>query len=1021
MSSRTKLLVLLTAVGLLAGIAAEAQTNATLSGTVTTDGAAIPGVSITIASPNLQGSRTAVSNEAGDYYFGALPPGRYTVTFELDGMATVTKTVDIGVAQSGKADAAMKVAAVAESITVTAAAPSVLETPQVATNVPATLVEDLPLGRQILDGALLAPGVNNNTAGNTPRGAPSQLQISGSPGYDNLVMVNGVVITESVRSQALDLYVEDAIQETTVLTGGVSAEYGRFTGGVVNSITKSGGNQFSGSFRDSQTNPHWTDKTDFPGEPEPRNEVSDVYEATLGGFVVRDRLWFFLAGRQAEVTNPTAFTRVVPGDATRTIFGADPTNENEKYEVKLTGQITPKHSLVGTYYDETSDSTNQRFTATSYDLEQFTNRSDPKELITAFYNGIFSTNFLVEGRYSEMEYGIGHGSGSPYRDFILGTIVRNRSDSNARWNSATFCGVCDKEFRSNDGWVAKGNYYLSTAGTGSHNLVGGIESFSEHRYANNYQSGSDFRLFVNSAQRVNGSSTIYPTILPGPGGSATYLIWTPIFDGANESDLQTDSLFVNDKWDLNDQWSFNIGFRYDKNDGVDGNGNTTSDDSYVSPRITAIYDLKGDGRYRFSASYNEYVSRVVDGPATSGSSAGSPAYIYYAYQGPAINPAGTPASELVDTHTALQMVYDWFQANGGIPTPDNPNLARLRANSGHSVPGYDVLISESLASPHVTEYVLGFGSQIGTNAYVKVDGIMRDWKDFYASRVDQSTPTLTDPLGIQHDVAIIENTNDAVREYRGIQLQSGWRPGRFNIGMNYTYATLEGNDTQEDPNLGTQGNFPGSIYYAEFLNYDRRRPEGYLLGDQRHRVRAWVGYDVPIPSTFGAVNVSLLHSYDSGQPYSAFANILVQGAGTGAPTIDKYVASPDLGTYYFSDRGEYRLPNINRTDASINYSFPKIWNVELFAQAELLNVLYNQEVVAVNTSVSASGTSSNFAAFNPFTTDHGSLIECPQGTAAAACRAMGAHWQKGASFGQPTGPASYQLPRSYRFSFGARF
>jgi len=1015
MMSRFKVIVLATALCLLVGLGAYAQTTATLSGTVTTDGTGLPGVSVTIASPNLQGTRTTVSGDNGAFYFGALPPGKYTVKFELEGMSTVSKTVDVGVSQSGKADASMKVAAMAEAITVTAAAPSVLETSQVATNVSSDLVDELPIGRTVLDGALLAPGVNGNTA------AANQLSISGSPGYDNLVMVNGVVITENVRSQALQLYVEDAIQETTVLTGGVSAEYGRFTGGVVNSITKSGGNQFTGSFRDSQTNPHWTDKTDWAGETEPRNTTSDVYEATLGGFILRDRLWFFAAGRNAEVTNPTLFTRVVPGDATRTIFGADPTSKNDKYEIKLTGQITPQHSLVASYYDETAEATNNRFTATSYDLEQFSDRSDPKDLTTAFYNGILSTNFLVEARYSEMNYGIGWGNGAKYRDFVRGTIVRNRADSNARWNSATFCGVCDKETRSNDGWTAKGNYYLATTGTGSHNLVGGVESFSEHRYANNYQSGSDFRLFVNSAQRVNGSYEIYPTLTPGPGGSATFLVWTPIFTGANESDLQTDSLFVNDKWDLNDHWSFNVGFRYDANNGKDGNGNQTSDDSAVSPRFTAIYDLQGDGRYRFSASYNKYVSRVVDGPATAAQSAGTPAYIYYAYQGPAINPAGTPANQLVGTQAALQLVQDWFNANGGLPTPENPNLAQLRANSGHSVPGYDSLIDSTLTSPNVDEYVVGFGTQIGNNAYVKIDGIMRDWKDFYGFRVDQSTPVLTDPLGIKHDVSIVENTNDIKREYRGIQFQSGWRPGRFNVGLNYTYSTLKGNDEQESAVSGTVGNRPGSIYYAEFLNYDRRLQEGYLNGDQRHRVRGWVGYDIPMPSAFGALNVSLLHSYDSGQSYSAVGTILVQGAGTGAPTVSKYVASPSTGQYYFSDRGEYRYSSVNRTDGALNYSFPRIWNVEFFAQAELLNLLYNQEVIAVNTSVNAAGTSSNFAAFNPFTTNVADLKECPQGTSGAACKAMGANWQKGASFGQATGPGSYQLPRTYRFSFGVRF
>ncbi|MGK2856933.1 MAG: hypothetical protein ACSLFQ_06985, partial [Thermoanaerobaculia bacterium] len=424
---------------------------------------------------------------------------------------------------------------------------------------------------------------------------------------------------------------------------------------------------------------------------------------------------------------------------------------------------------------------------------------------------------------------------------------------------------------------------------------------------------------------------------------------------------------------------------------------------------------------RLSASYNEYVSRVVDGPATGAQSAGSPAYIYYAYQGPAINPAGTPANQLLDTRQALAVVQSWFEANGGLPSDANPNLALLHpARRGHSVPGFDSLIANTLSSPTVTEYVLGFSTQIGNNAYVKVDGIMRDWNDFYAFRVDQSTPVLTDPLGIQHDVSIVQNTNDIVREYRGIQLQSAWRPNRFNIGFNYTYSTLEGNDEQESAVSGTVGNTPGSIYYSEYLNYDRRLLEGNLAQDQPHRIRAWVGYDIPMPSAFGALNVSLLQSFDSGQNYSAIGRIDTVSYD-GAPDITKYVAAPEDGQYFFSDRGEFELEDVTRTDLSLNYSFPRIWKAEFFVQGELLNAFYEQEVVAVNTTVNSSGNSATFTPFNPFTTPVDQLIECPQGAAAATCRTMGAHWQKGAAFGNPTGPASYQLARSYRFSFGVRF
>ncbi|HWW61463.1 MAG TPA: carboxypeptidase regulatory-like domain-containing protein, partial [Thermoanaerobaculia bacterium] len=281
-------ITVLVAVALIA-VSAFAQTTANLTGTVTSDGNGLPGVTVTISSPALQGTRTAVTGDGGAYSFSALPPGDYTVVFELSGMDKLTKTTRLQLSQTSRVDAALKVAGVAEAITVTATSPSVLETPQVATNMTLSEVERLPVPRNQLATALLAPGVNANTL------SANQLQISGSPGYDNLVLVNGVVVTENVRSQIRPLYIEDAIQETTVLTGSISAEYGRFTGGVVNTITKSGGNEFSGSLRDSLSNPVWASQT--PSKEARAKKLNNTYEGTLGGYVMKDRLWFFGAGR----------------------------------------------------------------------------------------------------------------------------------------------------------------------------------------------------------------------------------------------------------------------------------------------------------------------------------------------------------------------------------------------------------------------------------------------------------------------------------------------------------------------------------------------------------------------------------------------------------------------------------------------------------------------------------------------------------------------------------------------------
>src|SRR5205814_453572 len=206
----------------------------------------------------------------------------------------------VGIAQNARADVAMKVGSVSESITVTAAAPSVVERPQVQTNFQHDMIEALPVPRTIVAITGLAPGVVTGVNG---------ASISGAQSFDNLYTVDGAVIQENLRGQPHNLFIEDAIQETTVHTGGaISAEFGNFTGGVVTAISKSGGNDLMASGRDSLTNAAWVAPSPKPYAtvsgvatqvtPAPRiSLVRNQYEGTLGGRIVRDRLWFFTAGR----------------------------------------------------------------------------------------------------------------------------------------------------------------------------------------------------------------------------------------------------------------------------------------------------------------------------------------------------------------------------------------------------------------------------------------------------------------------------------------------------------------------------------------------------------------------------------------------------------------------------------------------------------------------------------------------------------------------------------------------------
>src|SRR5438876_4375 len=333
-----KYILFLAALGLFLGtnlLWAQGNTSS-LTGTVTSAGKPLPGATVTVASPALQGTRKTYSGSNGTYNFSSLPPGDYTVTFELQGLATVTQKTRLLLAETTRADADLSVSGVKEEVKVKgqAVAAAVFETTQIGANFTSEEIAKLPVARTIRGTILLAPGVS-------PNGVNNQITISGAPSYDNLFLVDGVVVGENLRGQPHNLFIEDAIQETTVLSGSISAEYGRFTGGVVSTLTKSGSNEFHGSFRDSFSNPKWTAKTPFATEADHLNKTDSVYEGTLGGRVLPDHVWFFLGGRYAK-TDSQQFTSFTNIPYTNSF-------DERRYEGKLTLNLTSSQSLYASY------------------------------------------------------------------------------------------------------------------------------------------------------------------------------------------------------------------------------------------------------------------------------------------------------------------------------------------------------------------------------------------------------------------------------------------------------------------------------------------------------------------------------------------------------------------------------------------------------------------------------------------------------------------------------------------------
>ena len=234
-----------------------AQTpTGTLQGTIKDPtGAVVPDAKITITNVDTGESRTLNTDATGRYLQPFLLPGNYRITVEKPGFQTLRQeNVRLDVAQNRSVDLTLAVGAVTQEIRVEAAPPVVdVNTSSIGQVVDSKRIMDLPLlGRNVIALANLTPGVNPTGGGATPgmgggRNATSEIQIDGAT---NIAPENNVGINTRVYDPQVD-----AVQEFSVQVNSLQAEYGRFSGGVINVVTKSGTNEFHGTAFEFLRNP----------------------------------------------------------------------------------------------------------------------------------------------------------------------------------------------------------------------------------------------------------------------------------------------------------------------------------------------------------------------------------------------------------------------------------------------------------------------------------------------------------------------------------------------------------------------------------------------------------------------------------------------------------------------------------------------------------------------------------------------------------------------------------------------
>lgn len=324
---RLPLLLLLTL--LVPTLAGAQATTGSISGSTTDESRAVlPGVAIEVSNPETGATRTLVTDAEGRFRVLNLPPGLYRLTAELAGFAKVVRAdISVAIGADVTQNIQMKVGGVSESVTVSGENTTLdLSTAVVGGVVTTKQIAELPLnGRSFMQLATLQPGVSVSRSTERDFGGGfggTQVSIAGARPEQTGYLMDGTNIADigdkAPSSVAGVLLGVDTVQEFSVQTHGYSAEFGRAAGGVISAVTKSGTNTFRGSAFEFHRNSKLDEKNYFDEGNEPPRFLRNQFGGTLGGPIVKNRLFFFgsYEGLDEEL-GTTRFARVPNADTHR--------------------------------------------------------------------------------------------------------------------------------------------------------------------------------------------------------------------------------------------------------------------------------------------------------------------------------------------------------------------------------------------------------------------------------------------------------------------------------------------------------------------------------------------------------------------------------------------------------------------------------------------------------------------------------------------------------------------------------
>jgi hypothetical protein len=768
-----RLLVLAALLCLAASGAAFAGTTGKLYGAITdSTGSPLPGVAVTVASPAQIGGAKVVTTEAdGAYAFPLLAPGAYTVSAELDGFAPQTiQAVQVRLDGTTRLDVEMSPATVSESIVVTSEAP-VVDPGQIdlSTTYTQEFLENSALGsanrsyQTVLDqaGGVVDDGGNPHVLGSTLG--------------ENAFYIDGVDTTDPVTSTFGTNFNFDAIQEISFQAGGFEAEYGRATGGVVNLITKSGGNDFSGTADVRYTGDSFTQSGDH-FDPDTQENTSVIPGVTLGGPLVRDKAWFFLAGER----DTTEF-QPVNTPAARKFVGT-------YYLGKLTWQATPAWQAVAKYSGDPTDIDNTTITpGTTADAETFQEQGGT--IAQAELTGVLSPTMILEFKGASQ-----------------------RQELNSFPQTGDFTAISHADDLTGGLTGSSGNAQFSQR---DRDELKASFSFLPDRHA--FKAGVEYADLGFSSRNYTPTGFAYTD----RGGSPRLLFVSDPNPPFSDSTGNLLTGFLQDAWTITPALVAKLGLRYDTVSFDNDAGQKVADMDKLQPRLGLAWDITGDAKTVARASWGRFMHpSAMTTPSFARTALGS-TDVYISCSRFAAAFGSSPETCQADFSP------DWITDPQGGWDPHGWIFLQTLSSTPN-------IISPDLKPTYADELIVSFERQIANRSSLEVTYVDKKTKDLFEDTCNGNLPTPSADAAC--DTFVLSNIGDDVlrRNYEGVIVAFESRATSWlHVRANYTYAKSKGS-VEYTQNAGSDYDFFPDHYENRYgyLSDDRRhrvKVNGFVL------------------------------------------------------------------------------------------------------------------------------------------------------------------------------------------------